>query len=100
MSAFDKIAAGLEDAIGYAEETADRDGFALHIPASVDVKAIRKRRRLSQAAFAAKYGFTQSRIRDWEQNRSAPDMPSRLLLKVIENEPEALERALAAPSSS
>ena len=96
MSAFEKIAAGLEDAIGYAEGTADPDAFRLHIPASVDVKAIRKGLRLSQEAFAAKYGFTRSRIRDWEQNRSAPDMPSRLLLKVIENEPEAVERAVAA----
>ena len=96
MSAFDKIAAGLEDAIALAEGTADRDAFNLHIPESVDVKAIRKRRRMSQAAFAAKYGFSRGRIRDWEQNRSTPDTPSRLLLKVIENEPEAVERAVAA----
>ena len=96
MSAFDKIAAGLEDAIGFAEGTANRDTFNLHILASVDVKAIRKRRKMSQEAFAAKYGFTRGRIRDWEQNRSTPDMPSRLLLKIIENEPEAVERAVAA----
>ena len=96
MSAFEKIAAGLEDAIGFAEGTANRDTFNLHIPASVDVKAIRKRRKMSQEAFAAKYGFTRGRIRDWEQNRSTPDMPSRLLLKIIENEPEAVERAVAA----
>ena len=74
----------------------NRDTFNLHIPASVDVKAIRKRRKMSQEAFAAKYGFARGRIRDWEQNRSTPDMPSRLLLKIIENEPEAVERAVAA----
>ena len=90
MSAFDK-----REAIAFVEGRADRDAFHLHIPASVDVKAIRKRRRMSQAAFAAKYGFSSGRIRDWEQNRSSPDAPSRLLPKIIENEPEAIERAVA-----
>lgn len=95
-SAFDKIAAGLEAAIDYAEGNADVDQYRIHVPASVDVKSIRKRYHLSQQAFAARYGFKVGRIRDWEQNRSTPDEPSRLLLKVIEREPEALERAVAA----
>lgn len=95
-TAFDKIAAGLGAAIDYAEGNAHVGEFRIHVPASVDVKAIRKRQHLSQEAFAARYGFKVGRIRDWEQNRSTPDAPSRLLLKVIEKEPEALERAVSA----
>jgi putative transcriptional regulator len=94
--AFDKIAAGLSEAIAYVEGTADPSEFRAHVPAHVDVKAIRSKLKLSQAAFAARYGFSVGRIRDWEQNRSPIDMPSRILLLVIDKEPEAIDRALAA----
>jgi putative transcriptional regulator len=46
-SAFDKIAAGLEDAIGYAE--GDR---ARARETTVDVRAIREANHMTQAAFA------------------------------------------------
>lgn len=95
MSAFEKIAAGLEAAIEYAEGRADRAGYGLHIPSSIDVKAVRKSRNLSQAAFAARYGFSLGRLRDWEQKRSFPDRSARLLLRIIEKEPEAVERAVS-----
>lgn len=50
-----------------------------------------------QAAFGIlRVGFSIGRIRDWEQGRSAVDAPSRLLLTIIEKEPEAIERALSA----
>jgi putative transcriptional regulator len=94
--AFEKIATGLADAIGFAEGSVDPSGFHVHVPAYVDVKAIRERLKLSQAAFAARYGFSIGRIRDWEQNRSPIDTPSRLLLIIIDKEPEAIERALRA----
>ena len=91
-SAFDQISAGMNDAIAYANGKAD--GFATHIPVEVDLKAIRKRLRLSQPDFARRFGFTVGRIRDWEQHRTAIDASSRVLLTVIEREPEAVQRAL------
>jgi putative transcriptional regulator len=94
--AFEKIATGLTDAIGFAEGSVDPSAFHVHVPAYVDVKAIRERLKLSQAAFAARYGFSIGRIRDWEQNRSPIDTPSRLLLIIIDKEPDAIERALRA----
>ncbi len=95
-TAFEKIAAGLQDAVAFAEGAADRADYGVYVPSTVDVKAIRRSRRLSQAAFAARYGFSVGRVRDWEQNRSSPDLPTRLLLKIIEKEPDAVERAIAA----
>ena len=68
---------------------------ALQIPAMVDVKAIRKRLGLTQAAFARRYGFELSSIRNWEQGRRYPEGPARLLLMVINKEPDAVHRALA-----
>jgi putative transcriptional regulator len=94
--AFSKIAAGLSEAIAYANDTADLARYQITIPAEVDVKAIRQRQGLSQEEFAERYGFSVGRIRDWEQGRSPVDGPSRILLTVIDKEPEAVVRALAA----
>lgn len=94
--AFEQIAAGMNDAIAYAEGRSG--GFGVHIPAEVDVKAIRRRLKLSQPDFARTFGFSVGRIRDWEQHRSPIDAPSRVLLTVIEREPEAVLRALEAPA--
>jgi len=93
-TAYEKIAAGLEDAIAFAEGAADPAAYRVTIPAFVDVRSIRARRGMTQEAFAAAYGFTLGRLRDWEQNRSSPDGPSRILLTIIDREPEAVERAL------
>jgi putative transcriptional regulator len=35
-------------------------------------------------------------VRDWEQKRSEPNAEARTYLKVVEKEPEAVKRALAA----
>ena len=91
-SVFDQIAAGARDAIAYAEGRTD--GAATHIPAEVDLKAIRRRLKLSQPAFARTFGFSVGRIRDWEQHRTPIDAPSRVLLTVISREPDAVKRAL------
>ena len=63
-------------------------------PATVDVKAIRGRRGLSQAAFARRYGFSADAVRDWEQGRRRPEQAARTLLLMIDKEPEAVERVL------
>ncbi|MDE2489035.1 MAG: helix-turn-helix domain-containing protein [Alphaproteobacteria bacterium] len=68
----------------------------MHIPANVDVKALRRRLGLTQEEFAVRYGFTVGRIRDWEQGRTSPAASDRVLLTVLEKEPEAVKRALAA----
>lgn len=62
----------------------------------VDVAAVRKRLGVSQGVFARKFGLSVGTIRDWEQGRSQPDGPARVLLQVIDREPQAVERALAA----
>ena len=60
-----------------------------------DVGAIRQRLGLTQASFAARFGISLGALRDWEQNRRQPEAPARVLLTVIDREPEAVERALA-----
>ena len=67
-------------------------GFVVHTP--VDVKALRKRLGLNQPDFAARYGLAVGTVRDWEQGRSQPDRPTQVLLRVIEQEPEMVQRVL------
>lgn len=64
----------------------------------LDVAAIRKAERLTQEAFAKRYGFAFSTVRDWEQGRRKPDRAARVLLTVIAREPEAVRRALSPPA--
>ena len=91
---FDKIKAGLDDARAFLEGTADKKLYRVHVPATVNVKKIRTRLGLSQERFAATYGFALSAVRDWEQGRRQPERSARILLKIVEKEPEAVTRAL------
>ena len=61
----------------------------------VDVKAIREALGLSQSEFAARFGLRAKTVQNWEQGRSRPDESARVLLRVIQHEAEAVDRALA-----
>jgi putative transcriptional regulator len=90
-----KLIAAMNEGILIARGEADPASYSIYVPAEIDVRAMRRRLGLTQESFAARYGLTLARVRDWEQGRSAPDGAVRAYLKVIEKEPEAVERALA-----
>lgn len=74
----------------------DTEGFVVHVPEEVDVRAIRRRLDLTREEFAARFGFAKDAVKDWEQGRRQPERSARILLKVIEHDPGAVERALRA----
>ena len=86
--AFDKIVAGLTEALEVARGHA-KPG-KLYIPAEIDVRAIRRKLKLSQDGFAAEFGFTINQIRDWEQGRTNPHGSGRAYLMVIQHNPKAV----------
>lgn len=88
--AFDKIAAGLADAIAFAGGDDSRGRKA-----TVDVKAVRASTKKTQGAFAKAYRFPIGTVRDWEQGRRQPDSGSVTLLKMIEAEPDGVEQIIA-----
>jgi putative transcriptional regulator len=94
-SVADDIRAGLEQALAIANDTADPAGYRIRVPASVDVRAIRRRLGLTQGQFADRFGFTLAAVRDWEQRRRTPEGAARVFLLVIDREPEAVRRALS-----
>jgi putative transcriptional regulator len=77
-----------------ARGEADPTTYEVHVPAKVDVRSIRTKLKMSQNAFAARFGILPSTLRDWEQNRRHPDGAARVLLMVIDKEPDAVTRAL------
>ncbi len=95
--AFDTIMAGLGDAVAYAQgDTSRGKKHVVQVPA-VDVAAARKKLGLSQDGFARAFGVSPGTVRNWEQGRRQPEGPARVLLRVIEKEPEAVLRALHIP---
>src|SRR5258708_39635780 len=64
-------------------------------PKPIDVKAIRKRVKMSQAEFARAYGLSKRALQEWEQGGRQPDSAARAYLTVIAKEPAVVRRALA-----
>ena len=89
---FEKLIAGAEDALAYAR--GDKSRGVTHSVPAVDVAAIRKKLDLSQAQFAETFGLEKSAIQEWEHGRRRPDRAARVLLRVIERNPNAVKDAL------
>jgi putative transcriptional regulator len=70
--------------------------LVVHVPPDFDVKVLRRKLGMSRSKFAASFGFGLDAVQSWEQGRRRPEGPARILLKVIEREPEAVRRALSA----
>lgn len=91
-TAFDKIMAGLNDALEHAQ---GNDAKAqLHMLEAVDVKRIRQKTGLSQPKFASLFHIPVGTLRNWEQGRRHPEGPAIALLHIIDKEPETALRAL------
>ena len=60
------------------------------------VKAVRLRYGLSQPDSAKRFGLSIGTVRDWEQGRRMPEGAARILLRVIEREPDAVARAVVS----
>ena len=93
-----EIIVSLKEAIAWAGgENIPVRVTTVQVP-TIDVRAVRRRLGLSQSEFAAKFGFQPATLRNWEQGRTRPDGPARVLLAVIARHPEAVEDALRKAS--
>ena len=64
-------------------------------PAAEHILAIRKRMKLSRQKFADRFGLDARAVQEWEQGRRVPDRAARILLTVIDRDPEAVVRVLS-----
>jgi putative transcriptional regulator len=68
----------------------------VQVPETVDVRAIRGHLKMNRKRFATRFGLDERAVQEWEQGRRRPDRTARVLLKVIERHPEAVDDSLAA----
>ena len=88
------IRKGLEQAIACARGAAPRSAYRVHVPRRVNVKAIRRKLKMSQQAFAGHFGLSINTLRHWEQGKRIPHGAARTYLLVIERAPDAVRKAL------
>ena len=94
----ESVIQGLKEAIAWTKGENDNVRVTLvHVP-EVDVRNVRVKMGLSQAQFATKFGFPPATLSNWEQGRSHPDAPTRVLLAVIAKHPAAVEDVLRKAS--
>ena len=92
----DSIRRGLQQAVACAKGAADASANRVHVPAQIDVKAIRMNLGMTQEEFAGRFGFSVNTLRHWEQGARQPEGPTRAYLMVIERAPKAVQKALQA----
>lgn len=83
--AFNRIQAGLEQAIGHAAgESID---VILHRPPVPDVKIIRQKTGMNQKEFASRCQISINTLRHWERGDRRPQGPALALLRLVERNP-------------
>ena len=66
----------------------------VHVVEVPNVRAIRRKLRMSQAEFAEKYKIPVSTLKNWEQGRRQPDAPASAYLLAIAMRPREISEAL------
>ena len=61
-----------------------------------DVRAIREAAKISQSQFAKLIGVNLRTLQNWEQRRTRPSGPARVLLKIVASDPKSAIEALNA----
>jgi len=93
------ILEGLEEARAYfAGEPSGIE--VVEIPTDVDVAAVRAKTQLTQAQFAGIFGFSVRTLQQWEQGRRRPERSARVLLTLIDRDPEGVIRTLSGRPST
>src|SRR5215204_3177920 len=90
-----KIIKGLTQALAHARgEATNVRERTIHIDDNVDVRNIRKKLSLTQQEFALQFGFSLAAVRHWEQGSRIPEMSARVLLTLIDRDPDYVRRTL------
>jgi putative transcriptional regulator len=92
-TAGESLIAGAKSALAFARGEKDH-GCIVHIPAEIEVKAIREEMAMSQSECSRAFGVSKRTLEQWEHGRRVPTGPARAFLTVIAREPAAVRRAL------
>jgi len=96
-----RLIQSLQEAVAYVKgdktkghATKIRVSEPVKVPDTIDVQALRKFLDMSQAEFAARFGFNLNTLRNWEHGRRHPDKAVLAYLCVISKNPQLVENSL------
>ena len=99
MTGRTRIGKEVEEALGevlaHVRGEAELPSRLVDDPTAERIRSLRNRLKLSRRQFAERFGLDARALQEWEQGRRVPDRAARVLLTVIDRDPEAVERALA-----
>lgn len=87
------IIEGLKEAVAWKRGEIALDMVEIDPMPVERIRNIRKRYARSTKAFEKRFGIPAATMNNWEQGRRKPDPAARLLLKIIEQSPDAAEKA-------
>jgi len=95
MSKFgDDLIESLTEAVAHGR--GEKTGIRVQTVEMPDVRAIRRKLRMSQEKFAVTYRIPLSTLKNWEQGRRHPDAPAAAYLQAISRRPHEIGEALIA----
>lgn len=90
-----RLITSMKQAVAISKGEADPSTYRIYsVGPGINVQAIRLRLGLSQAKFAERFGFSLDTVRKWEQGQRQPTGAARVLLMVIDKNPQAVVDAL------
>lgn len=96
-----RLMQSLQEAVAYAKgdqtkghSTKIKVYEPVEVPDTFDVQSLRKYLHMSQAEFAARFGFNLNTLRNWEHGRRHPDKAVLAYLCVIAKNPKLVENSL------
>ncbi len=87
---------GLKEAVAWKRGEVALETVNIEPMPAEQIKAIRKKVARSAKDFERRFGIPAATLNNWEQGRRKPDPANRLLLKVIEADPELVEKVAAS----
>ena len=111
-STFEKIKAGLEDAIAYEkgdksrahvikrESSSSTKMKRFKKPKLIEIKEFRKKFNLTQKRFAEFLCVSTDTVSKWEQKRTEPSLTVLRLLDVIQKHPEIIQEEFKTKKAS
>ncbi|WP_245969326.1 helix-turn-helix domain-containing protein [Candidatus Rickettsia colombianensi] len=87
------ILIGMQEAVLYAKGKLKANKHDIKL-SNIDVHEARDKLKLTQQQFATTFRVSVATLRNWEQGRRLPTGAAKLLLKIIEKEPNVVKRVL------
>jgi putative transcriptional regulator len=88
------IVSGLNDAIAHSKGEKKRGVETVFAVPDIDVKKVREKSGLTQDSFSTLFAIKIRTLQDWEQGRRKPTTPARILLAMIDRNPQVVKKTL------